>query len=140
MVCLLVCGLSACIRMDVGNTIGSMGKRVPKVVPFGELPVRVAEVFRRDGRYFVSLPVVYVPERRCGVEFVPQLVGDFEFLDGMGGDGGGTIPIPVRNCRIIRHGAIMLSCRKRMRVSLLPILQLLALMAISGCISRKRYV
>ena len=93
-VCLLVCGLSSCIRMDVGNTIGSVGKRVPKVVSSGELPVRGTEVFRREGSYYVSLPVVYVPERRCGVEFVPQLVGDFEFLDGMGGDGGGSMNRP----------------------------------------------
>lgn len=67
--------LSGCIYSDLGRTVGSIGTSVPRIVPhastkeWGDL--YCGQLYRRDNRYFAELPMVMVPERRKGYEFMP---------------------------------------------------------------------
>ena len=69
-------GVSSCIRTDIGNTIGSIGKELPKAVSMHGYGGYTAEVYAKDGYYYASLPIAYVPEPRCGLEYVPQFIGE----------------------------------------------------------------
>lgn len=84
---LCAAGFSSCIRTDIGNTIGSIGKEVPKAVPAADyyqeidcFSIRVvaytAKVYEDDTHYYIDLPLALVPERRCGLEYVPQFLGE----------------------------------------------------------------
>jgi len=84
---LCAAGFNSCIRTDIGNTIGSIGKEIPKAVPEAEYPreedsfttyvvVYTAKVYEDAANYYIDLPLALVPERRCGVEYVPQLIGE----------------------------------------------------------------
>ena len=84
---LCAAGFSSCIRTDIGNTIGSIGKEVPKAVPAADyyeeidcFSIRVvvysAKVYEDATHYYIGLPLALVPERRCGLEYVPQFLGE----------------------------------------------------------------
>ncbi len=73
---LCAAGFSSCIRTDIGTSIGSIGKELPKAVPTHDYGGYSAEVYAKDGYYYASLPIVYVPEPRCGLEYVPQFIGE----------------------------------------------------------------
>lgn len=73
---LCAAGFSSCIRTDIGNTIGSIGKKLPRAVSIHEYGGYTAEVYAKDGYYYASLPIAYVPEPRCGLEYVPQFIGE----------------------------------------------------------------
>lgn len=68
-------GLSSCIYSDMGRTIGSIGTKVPRLVPMADDEHWTAsycgQLYRKEGRYYVSLPLAWVPERRRGYEFFP---------------------------------------------------------------------
>lgn len=72
-----ICCLSSCIYADLGRTIGSIGTEVPRIVPKASTPqkenVYIGQLYRKSGRYFVALPMVWVPERRKGYEYFPLL-------------------------------------------------------------------
>lgn len=67
--------MSSCICSDLGNTVDSIGKTVPK-----PLPTRMergcpamecmVELYRKDGQLYIDMPLVYVPDRRRGVDYV----------------------------------------------------------------------
>ena len=73
---LCAAGFSSCIRTDIGNTIGSIGKKLPKATSIHRYGGYTAEVYAKDGYYYASLPIAYVPEPRCGLEYVPQFIGE----------------------------------------------------------------
>ena len=73
--------LTGCIRTDIGNTIGSIGKQVAKPVPDRIAPqppgsvapgpfACPADLYRKDGKLYIDMPLVYVPERRRGYEYL----------------------------------------------------------------------
>ncbi|MBR2125537.1 MAG: hypothetical protein IJ943_02250 [Akkermansia sp.] len=66
--------LSSCIYSDLGRTIGSIGTKVPRIVPSGTTEIQniySGQLYRKDGKYYVELPLVWVPERRKGYECMP---------------------------------------------------------------------
>lgn len=66
--------LSSCIYSDLGRTIGSIGTKVPRIVPSGTTETQniyCGQLYRKNGKYYVELPLVWVPERRKGYEFMP---------------------------------------------------------------------
>lgn len=67
--------LNSCIYSDLGRTIGSIGTEVPRIVPKAataqNIDVYCGQLYRKGDRYFVALPMVWVPERRKGYEFFP---------------------------------------------------------------------
>ena len=77
--CLLA--LTGCIRTDIGNSIGSIGRQVAKPLPERVLPEGhpdvsdtspcdcIVKLYRKDGRLYIEMPLVYVTERRCGFEY-----------------------------------------------------------------------
>ena len=77
--CLLA--LTGCIRTDIGNSIGSIGRQVAKPLPNRILPEGhpdvsdtspcdcIVKLYRKDGRLYIEMPLVYVTERRCGFEY-----------------------------------------------------------------------
>ena len=81
---LCAAGFSSCIRTDIGNTIGSIGKELPKAVPTYRPDVLPpyfesfypVSVYQKNGSYYAQLPIAYVPEPRCGLEYVPQFIGE----------------------------------------------------------------
>ncbi len=84
----LLCCLNSCLRTDIGNTIGSIGKEVPMAVPSHGSYDCTAGVYARNGHYYITLPIAYVPEARCGIEYVPQLIGE-PVVEIYGGDSDG---------------------------------------------------
>lgn len=70
-----ICCLNSCIYSDLGRTIGSIGTEIPRIVPKATTPqkadVYCGQLYRKDDRYFVALPMVWVPERRKGYEDFP---------------------------------------------------------------------
>lgn len=72
--CLAAVVLSSCVRSDLGNTIDSIGKTVAKPLPtrmgrdecshFG----CTVELYRKDGQLYIDMPLVYVSERRMGID------------------------------------------------------------------------
>lgn len=72
-----ICCLNSCIYSDLGRTIGSIGTKVPRIVPKASTPqkenVYIGQLYCKGGRYFVALPMVWVPERRKGYEYFPAL-------------------------------------------------------------------
>lgn len=71
--------LSSCIYSDLGRTIGSIGTEVPRLVPAADRGLRVSycgQLYRKDGRYYVAIPLAWVPERRRGYEHFSPLVPD----------------------------------------------------------------
>lgn len=86
---LCAAGFSSCIRTDIGNTIGSIGKELPKAVPTHGHGCYTADVYAKDGCYYATLPIAYVPEHRCGLEYVPQLIGE-PIGEVIGGESSGT--------------------------------------------------
>lgn len=68
-------GLNSCIYSDLGRTVGSIGTEVPRLVPKAtrgeELSSYCGNLYRKNGRYYVALPLAWVPERRRGYEFMP---------------------------------------------------------------------
>lgn len=78
---LYLAALTGCIRTDIGNTIDSIGKRVAKAVPARISPHHPnagaaspfacpADLYRKDGKLYIDMPLVYVPERRRGYEYL----------------------------------------------------------------------
>lgn len=69
--------LNSCIYSDLGRTVGSIGTEVPRIVPKASTPQKIdvycGQLYRKGNRYFVALPVVWVPERRKGYEFLHPL-------------------------------------------------------------------
>lgn len=69
--------LNSCIYSDLGRTVGSIGTEVPRIVPKASTPQKIdvycGQLYRKGNRYFVALPVVWVPERRKGYEFLDPL-------------------------------------------------------------------
>ena len=66
--------LSSCIYSDLGRTIGSIGTKVPRIVPSGTTETQniySGQLYRKNGKYYVELPLVWVPERRKGYECMP---------------------------------------------------------------------
>lgn len=67
--------LNSCLYSDLGRTIGSIGTEVPRIVPKAataqNIDVYCGQLYRKGDRYFVALPMVWVPERRKGYEFFP---------------------------------------------------------------------
>ena len=83
---LCLTALPSCIRTDIGNTIDSIGKRVAKAVPARispQPPGSVApgpfacpvELYRKDGKLYIDMPLVYVPERRRGYDYLSPMGG-----------------------------------------------------------------
>ena len=72
-----LCCLNSCIYSDLGRTIGSIGTEIPRIVPKATTPqkkdVYIGRLYRMGQRYFVELPMVWVPERRKGFEYRPVL-------------------------------------------------------------------
>ncbi|MBR5895650.1 MAG: hypothetical protein IKZ13_08935 [Akkermansia sp.] len=78
---LCLTALPSCIRTDIGNTIDSIGRQVAKphperVLPEGHPDVSdtspcdcIVKLYRKDGRLYIEMPLVYVTERRCGFEY-----------------------------------------------------------------------
>ena len=75
-----------CIRTDIGNTIDSIGKRVAKPVPDRIAPqppgsvapgpfACPADLYRKDGKLYIGMPLVYVPERRRGYDYLSPMGG-----------------------------------------------------------------
>ena len=68
-------GLSSCVRSDLGNTIDSIGKTVAKPLPsrMGRdvcSPFEcTVELYRKDGQLYIDMPLVYVSERRMGIDY-----------------------------------------------------------------------
>ena len=81
---LCAAGFSSCIRTDIGNTIGSIGKELPKAVPSyravgfmnHSVTIYAVSVYHMNGSYYAQLPIAYVPDHRCGLEYVPQFIGE----------------------------------------------------------------
>ena len=73
--CLAALGLSSCVRSDLGNTIDSIGKTVAKPLPsrMGRdvcSPFEcTVELYRKDGQLYIDMPLVYVSERRMGIDY-----------------------------------------------------------------------
>ena len=73
--CLAAVGLSSCVRSDLGNTIDSIGKTVAKPLPsrMGRdvcSPFEcTVELYRKDGQLYIDMPLVYVSERRMGIDY-----------------------------------------------------------------------
>ena len=70
----LVAGVNSCIYSDLGRTIGSIGTEVPRIVPQaarGNMCSYCGDLYRKEGRYYVALPLAWVPERRRGYEYFP---------------------------------------------------------------------
>lgn len=69
--------LNSCLYSDLGRTIGSIGTEVPRIVPKAATPQKIevycGQLYRKGNRYFVGLPVVWVPERRKGYEYLAPL-------------------------------------------------------------------
>ncbi len=69
--------LNGCIYSDLGRTVGSIGTEIPRIVPRSTTPqkedVYIGKLYRMGKRYFVELPMVWVPERRKGYEYLPLL-------------------------------------------------------------------
>lgn len=63
-----LCCLNSCIYSDLGRTIGSIGTEIPRIVPKATTPLKkdvyIGRLYRMGQRYFVELPMVWVPERR----------------------------------------------------------------------------
>lgn len=78
-------GLSSCIYSDMGRTIGSIGTKVPRLVPVADdehLSVSYCgQLYQKEGRYYVSIPLAWVPERRRGYEYFPLLSNGNPFED-----------------------------------------------------------
>ena len=71
--CLAAAGLSSCIYSDLGRTVGSIGTEVPRLVPKanrGIMSSYCGNLYRKNGRYYVALPLAWVPERRRGYEIM----------------------------------------------------------------------
>lgn len=74
--CLAAAGLSSCVRSDLGNTIDSIGKTVAKPLPTrmgreGHSPLGcTVELYRKDGQLYIDMPLVYVRDRRMGIDDV----------------------------------------------------------------------
>lgn len=72
-----ICCLNSCIYSDLGRTIGSIGTEEPRIVPKASTPLKknvyIGQLYRKGDRYFVALPMVWVPERRKGYEYFPVL-------------------------------------------------------------------
>lgn len=92
---LCAAGVSSCIRSDIGNTIGSIGKELPKAVPtheaqspIGSYNCYTATVYRKGDCYYAQLPIAFVPEKRCGFEYVPQFIGE-PYVEVIGGEASG---------------------------------------------------
>lgn len=68
-------GLSSCVRSDLGDTIDSIGKTVARPLPSrmgsDEYPPFecTVELYRKDGQLYIDMPLVYVPERRMGIDY-----------------------------------------------------------------------
>ena len=63
--------LSSCIYSDLGRTIGSIGSSVPRIVPVSSTDkqnIYCGHLYRKAGKYYVELPLAWVPERRKGYE------------------------------------------------------------------------
>ena len=73
--CLAAVGLSSCVRSDLGNTIDSIGKTVAKPLPsrMGRdvcSPFEcTVELYRKDRQLYIDMPLVYVSERRMGIDY-----------------------------------------------------------------------
>ena len=73
--CLAAVGVSSCVRSDLGNTIDSIGKTVAKPLPsrMGRdvcSPFEcTVELYRKDGQLYIDMPLVYVSERRMGIDY-----------------------------------------------------------------------
>ena len=73
--CLAAVGLSSCVRSDLGNTIDSIGKTVARPLPsrMGRdvcSPFEcTVELYRKDGQLYIDMPLVYVSERRMGIDY-----------------------------------------------------------------------
>lgn len=75
--------LSSCLRSDLGNTVDSIGKTIPKPLPTrveeyhldGAEMGFMVELYRKDGQLYIDMPLVYVPERRMGVECCFPMAG-----------------------------------------------------------------
>ena len=73
--CLAAVGLSSCVRSDLGNTIDSIGKTVAKPLPsrMGRdvcSPFEcTVELYCKDGQLYIDMPLVYVSERRMGIDY-----------------------------------------------------------------------
>ncbi len=83
--CLVAAGLSSCIYSDLGRTIGSVGTEVPRLVPKAEREDKVSycgNLYRKAGRYYVGMPLAWVPERRRCYEVFPLFspIGTSPFL------------------------------------------------------------
>ncbi len=87
---LCLAALPGCIRTDIGNSIDSIGKRVAKPVPDRISPqppgsvapgpfACPADLYRKDGKLYIDMPLVYVPERRRGYDYLNPVGG----YDGM---------------------------------------------------------
>lgn len=71
--CLAAAGLSSCIYSDLGRAVGSIGTEVPRLVPKanrGIMSSYCGNLYRKNGRYYVALPLAWVPERRRGYEIM----------------------------------------------------------------------
>lgn len=72
--CLAAMGLNSCIYSDLGRTIGSISTQVPRLVPKadrGMMSSYCGNLYCKEGRYYVALPLAWVPERRRGYEYFP---------------------------------------------------------------------
>ena len=84
--CLAAVGLSSCVRSDLGNTIDSIGKTVARPLPsrMGRdvcSPFEcTVELYRKDGQLYIDMPLVYVSERRMGIDYANPMGSPVGFL------------------------------------------------------------
>ncbi len=84
--CLAAVGLSSCVLSDLGDTIDSIGKTVARPLPSrmgsDEYPPFecTVELYRKDGQLYIDMPLVYVPERRMGIDYANPLGSPYGVL------------------------------------------------------------